>query len=55
MNKGQLSFALNGEFLGIAFNSDLLKRGPIFPAVSLLHCAGCKTDSSKSVPAYFPP
>jgi hypothetical protein len=42
MNKGTLSFALNGEYMGIAFTSETLKKGPIYPAVSLLHCAGCK-------------
>jgi E3 ubiquitin-protein ligase NRDP1 len=54
MNKGQMSFSLNGEFLGIAYNSESLKRGPIFAAVSLLHCAGCRLDASKPVPAIFP-
>jgi len=37
MNKGTLSFALDGEFLGTAYTSDKLKVGPIYPAVALLH------------------
>jgi len=40
--------------MGIAFTNEILKKGPIFAAVSLLHCAGCKLDSSKPVPKYFP-
>ena len=47
MNKGEFSFALNGEFLGLAFSSEALKKGPILAAVSLLHCAGCSINSSK--------
>jgi hypothetical protein len=42
MNKGTLSFALDGVSMGVAFTSDGLKKGTIYPAVSLLHCAGCK-------------
>lgn len=53
MNKGILSFALNGEFFGQAFKSDSLKKGPIWPAVSLLHCAGCKLENGKKAPSYF--
>ena len=37
MNKGQLSFAIDGELMGVAYTSDKLKEGPIFPAVALLH------------------
>ncbi|EGR29925.1 spry domain protein [Ichthyophthirius multifiliis] len=54
MNKGQLSFALNGNFLGIAFTNEVLKKGPIYPAVSLLHQAGCKIKSGLPLPNYFP-
>lgn len=27
--------------MGVAFENSALKIGPIFPAVALLHCAGC--------------
>jgi len=53
MTKGILSFALNGEFFGVAFKNDILKKGPIWPAVSLLHCAGCKLETGKKIPNYF--
>lgn len=33
--------------MGIAFQNDALKKGPIYAAVALLHCAGCTIDSSK--------
>ena len=53
MNKGTLSFALDGEHWGVAYQNDSLKQGPIYPAVSLLHCAGCKLVTGKPVPSYF--
>jgi len=53
MNRGILSFSLNGEYMGVAFQSDALKKGPIWPAVSLLHCAGCKLETGKKIPEYF--
>jgi len=53
MNKGTLSFSLNGEYFGVAFKSDALKKGPIWPAVSLLHCAGCRLENGKKVPSQF--
>lgn len=53
MNKGTLSFALDNEQWGVAFTSDSLKRGPIYAAISLLHCAGCKLVSNKPCPEYF--
>ena len=53
MNKGTLSFGLDGEYWGVAYQSESLKKGPIFPAVSLLHCAGCKLVTQKPVPNYF--
>jgi len=40
--------------MGIAYSNDALKKGPIYAAVSLLHCAGCKLDSGKPVPNIFP-
>ena len=53
MNKGTLSFALNGDFMGVAFTDQRLKNGKYFPAVSLLHCAGCKVRGGIPVPSYF--
>jgi E3 ubiquitin-protein ligase NRDP1 len=53
MNKGSLSFALNGEYFGEAYKSEALKKGPIWPAVSLLHQAGFKLETGKPVPSYF--
>jgi len=54
MAKGELSFSLNGEYLGPAFKDDALTKGPLFPAVSLLHKAGCKLAVGKPIPSIFP-
>lgn len=27
--------------MGVAFTDEALKKGSIYPTVSLLHCAGC--------------
>jgi len=51
MNKGTLSFALNGENFGVAFTTDALKKGPLFAAVSLLHLAGCGIRSGVPTPS----
>lgn len=53
MNKGTLSFALNGEYFGVAFTDPVLKKGPLYPAVALLHTAGCHLDSSQPIPKYM--
>ena len=53
MIKGTLSFSLNGELMGTPYNDVKLKKGPIYPAVSLLHCAGCKLITGKPIPAIF--
>jgi E3 ubiquitin-protein ligase NRDP1 len=53
MNRGILSFALNNEPFGPAFKTEALKKGPIYPAISLLHCAGCKLITGKPAPQYF--
>ena len=53
MNKGTLSFGLNGENWGVAFSNTALKKGPVFPAVSLLHCAGCRLVTGKAIPPQF--
>jgi hypothetical protein len=38
---------------GVAFQGENLKKGPIFAAVSLLHCAGCKIVNGIPAPSYF--
>jgi hypothetical protein len=53
MNKGTLSFAIDGAYYGVAFEDEKLKSGPIFPAVSLLHNAGCILVTGKPPPFYF--
>ena len=53
MNKGILSFALDGEYFGIAYQSEELKTGPIYAAVSLLHVGGCTLTTNISAPPYF--
>ena len=53
MNRGILSFSLNDEYLGVAYQDENLKKGPIYPAISLLHCAGFKTNVNKPPPAFF--
>lgn len=37
MTLGTLSFDLNGKNLGVAFEDNKLKCGPIWAAVSLMH------------------
>lgn len=54
MIKGELSFALNGTFMGMAFQDAALKKGPIYASVSLLHKAGCLLIVGKELPSYFP-
>jgi len=53
MDKGTLSFALDGNFMGIAYQAEALRKGPIWPAVALLHNAGCQVVSGKPAPNYF--
>jgi E3 ubiquitin-protein ligase NRDP1 len=53
MNTGVLAFSLNGEYMGVACKDSKLTKGPIFPAVALLHCAGCKIRSGLPVPPFF--
>ena len=53
MNKGTVSFALDGEYLGVAFEDEELKKGPIYPAIALLHIAGCTLVTGKPAPAIF--
>ena len=53
MNKGILSFGLDGEFLGVAFRDEELKYGNIYAAVSLLHIGGCTVQTNVPAPPYF--
>jgi len=45
MNHGELSFKVYGKKCGVAYKDYRLKKGPIYPAVALLHCAGCEIIS----------
>jgi hypothetical protein len=54
MNLGTLSFALDGEFMGVAFEDKILTKGPIWPAVSLLHIGGLTLISGLDPPSYVP-
>jgi hypothetical protein len=54
MELGTLSFALDGEFMGVAFEDKILTRGPIWAAVSLLHVGGCTLISGLDPPPYMP-
>ncbi|KRX07563.1 Concanavalin A-like lectin/glucanases superfamily [Pseudocohnilembus persalinus] len=54
MELGVLSFAYNGRFLGVAYRDQRLKVGnQVYPAVSLLHKAGCTINYSLNIPPYF--
>ena len=53
MSKGTLSFSLDGEYLGVAFEDEELKKGPIYPAIALLHIAGCTLVTDKPAPTIF--
>ena len=50
MNRGTLSFCLDGEYMGVAFEDEELKRGPVYAALSLLHVAGCALVTGKPAP-----
>ena len=39
--------------MGVAFDNVALKKGPIYPAVALLHCAGCTINGCLPIPASF--
>jgi hypothetical protein len=54
MNLGTLSFSLDGEFMGVAFEDKLLTKGPIWAAVSLLHIGGLTLVSGLEPPPYIP-
>lgn len=50
---GTLSFALNGEFMGVAFRTEQLKKAPLYASVALLHCAGCTLRVGMPKPNYM--
>ena len=53
MEKGTLAFSLDGEFMGVAFEDEELKKGPIYPAVALLHQGGCTLVTGRKPPTFF--
>ena len=53
MTRGTLSFSLDGEFLGIAFEDEELTKGPIYPALAMLHIAGCTLVTGRPAPTIF--
>jgi len=53
MNKGTIAFSIDGHYCGVAFEDEKLKSGPIYPAISLLHNAGCTLVTGKAPPFYF--
>ena len=53
MDKGTLSFSLNGEDMGIAYEDPDLTRGPLFPSVALLHCSGCIIKGEMPIPGIY--
>jgi hypothetical protein len=53
MSNGTLSFSIDGKCYGIAFESKNLKRGPIWPVISLLHLGGCTLVSGLPKPSKF--
>ncbi|CAD8207470.1 unnamed protein product [Paramecium octaurelia] len=53
MNNGTLAFSLNADYQGIAFRSELLKKGPIYPAVAMVHAGGCILKSGIPIPKYM--
>ena len=52
-NNGTLSFGMNDEGWGVAFTSDDLKSGDIYPAVALINSNGCKLAFPKYIPGCF--
>jgi len=54
MNIGTISFALDGEFMGVAFEDVKLTKGPIWAAVSLLHIGGLTLISGLEPPPNIP-
>ena len=53
MIKGELSFSLDGVYMGVAFKDQALKKGPLYASVALLHKAGCYLSTVMPLPSYF--
>jgi len=53
MEKGTLSFCLDGKFMGVAFEDEELKNGPIYPALALIHQGGCTLVTGRKPPEFF--
>ena len=53
MDNGILAFSVDNTGYGPAFTDDQLKHGPIYPAISLLHKAGCLLRSGLKIPEHF--
>ena len=52
MDNGTLSFLIDGIDYGVAFQHKSLTRGPVWPAVSLLHKGGLTLISGIKKPAH---
>jgi hypothetical protein len=52
MRRGILAFSIDGEYMGVAYQLEALKKGPIYPAVAILNTGGCIIES-KPVPNVF--
>ena len=53
MENGIIAFSVDHIGYGPAFIDEQLKHGPIFPAISLLHKAGCTLRSGLKIPDHF--
>jgi E3 ubiquitin-protein ligase NRDP1 len=53
MNKGTLSFSLNGEDMGVAFKDEQLSKKPVFIAAALLHTSGCTLRGELPIPPIY--
>lgn len=52
-DNGTLSFALDGESFGIAFQNDDFRNKPVYAAVAILHSAKFLLVTGKAIPKYF--
>ena len=53
ISKGQIQLFLNGKNFGLAFESDQLKKGPIYPAISLREDTKIKFLKESNLPQDF--